>query len=236
MFIFFCIVRRVCSWNVALPYGSAAMAPRSKQTIPLETLKQLGKATLKEPMANHYLSEDIAVVVSTHKEFLVAVGPYTKRLNPCSVALMAKDLFQLGHREAQLFGDSMAHAYGHCMTAGAKATTGQKLPKEVLAVYHASFGGGACGREIKQEGVKREAGLAAGVQARGWIAGGAGVKREAGFKLEEQSCSPPPSKSLKKCLSSPSQIVSLYAGNSSSSNVKVTHLCGHDKHKHPGGI
>jgi hypothetical protein len=84
------------------------------------------------------------------------------------------------------------------MAAGSKAITGQKLTKEVLGVYKASCGG----KDIKQE-VKQE--------------GGAALKRT----LKEEPISPPPTKSLKKCLSSPSQIASLYAGASSSSNVKV---------------
>ena len=176
------------------------MAPRSKQTVHLETLKELGKVTLKEPSATFYLNEDIVVVVSTHQEFLVAVAPHTKRLNPTSVAMVGKELFKMGKREAQLYGDSLAQAYGHCMTAGGKAVTGQKLGKEVLAVYQASSG--SDGKELGA--LKREA-----------------LKRE----VKEETASPPrPSKSLKQCLSSPSQIASLYAGSSSSSYVKVMHF------------
>ena len=61
---------------------------RSKQTISLQKLKELGKATLKEPNSDHYLSDDICVVVASHKAFLIAVGPHTKRLNPSSVSLI----------------------------------------------------------------------------------------------------------------------------------------------------
>ncbi len=169
----------------------------------METLKELGKATLKEPNTREYLNDDIAVVVSSHQKFLVAVAPHTKRLNAVSVALMARDVVQLGKREAQLFGDSIAHAYAHCMLVGSKARTGVKLTKEVLAVYQASCAHG----EIKQE-MKEEASSAAKAP-----------KRPATTKLE-QSCSPPRMKSVKKCLSSPSQIAALY-GCSSSSSVKV---------------
>ena len=85
------------------------------------------------------------------------------------------------------------------MTAGAKAVTGQKLHPDVLAVYKAA--GGAI-----QEGVKAEVKQQVKAEVK------QGVKRE---------CSSPagPSKALKPCLSSPSQIASLYA--CSSSHIKV---------------
>ena len=119
-----CIFVSLCAAFAA--QSSAAMA-RSKQSIPLETLKELGKATLKEPSERYYKNDDIAVVVACHQKFLVAVAPHTKRLNAVSVALMARDVFQLGKREAQLFGDSIAHAYAHCMLVGSKARTGVRL-------------------------------------------------------------------------------------------------------------
>ena len=184
---------------------------RSKETIALERLKEIGKATLKTPNVNWYLSDDIGVVVAGHVKFFIAVAPHTKRLNPASVTLMGKDLFQMANRESKLFGESIAHAYSHCMQAGSKAPTGEKLPKEVWAVYQASCAGGG----MKQEATK------------------APIKSE-GIKSEE--CSPPPKKSLRICLSSPSQIASLYSGSSSSAAVKVMGLCVHDKHKHTGCI
>ena len=88
------------------------------------------------------------------------------------------------------------------MTAGSKATTGVKLTKEVLGVYRATGGTEFMCVKPKQE-VKQE--------------GGAAVKRA----IQGEPLSPPPAKSLKKCLSSPSQIRSLYDGSSSSSKVKV---------------
>jgi len=172
------------------------MASRSKQTLALEKLKDIGKATLKIPSASWYLNDDIAVVVAGHQNFFVAVAPHTKRLNPASLSLMGKDLFQMANRESKLFGESLSHAYSHCMQAGSKAQTGEKLAKEIWAVYQASC---ADGGGVKQEATK------------------ATVKTE--------SCSPPPKKSLKMCLSSPSQIAALYAGSSSSAAVKVISLC-----------
>ena len=176
---------------------AACMAPRSKQTITLEKLKEVGKATLKEPNSDVYLNEDIVVVVKNHVLFLETVAFYTKRLNPCSVALMGKDCFQMSNRESQMFGDAMAQAYSHCLIAGAKATTGEKLTKEVHGVYLASIGSTACKSEVNQEAA-------------------VAIKREHPFQPE----SPPAKKFLQKCLSSPSQITSLYAGSSA---VKVMH-------------
>ena len=184
------------------------METRKKQTIPLEKLKEIGKATLDIPSPTWYLSEDIAVVVAGHQSFLVAIAPHTKRLNAASVSLMAKSEFQLGQRESKLFGDSIAAAYSHCLLAGSKAITGQKLPKEVWAVYQASGADGG----IKEETMKSEA------------------------MVKSEQCSPPPKKQIKVCLSSPSQIASLYSGGSSSVAVKVMGLCVHDKHKHTGCI
>jgi hypothetical protein len=180
-----------------IDYSDLPAMGKCKQTITLETLKELGKEHLKEPNTMHYLFDDHQVVVFSHFYFLEAVASHTKRLNPCSLQLMIRDLWKLNAREAKQFGESLAAAYSYCMTAGSKATTGVKLTKEVLGVYRASGG-----KDIKQE-VKQE--------------GGAAVKRA----IQGQPLSPPPAKSLKKCLSSPSQIRALYAGSSSSSKVKV---------------
>ena len=181
---------------------------RKKQTIPLERLKEIGKATLAIPNPTWYLNEDLSVVVAGHQSFLVAIAPHTKRLNAASVSLMAKGEFQMGLREAKLFGESIAAAYSHCLLTGSKATTGKKLPKEVWAVYQASGADGG----IKEDTMKSEA------------------------MVKSEQCSPPPKKQIKVCLSSPSQIASLYSGGSSSVAVKVMGLCVHDKHKHTGCI
>ena len=169
---------------------------KCKQTITLEILKHIGKVNLKEPNSLHYLNDDIVSVVVIHFDFLLAVAPHTKRLNPCSLALMVKELWKLNQREAQQFGASIAAAYSYCMAAGSKAKTGEKLVKEVLAVYKASCDG----EDIKQE-VKKESGAA--------------VKRG----IPDQPLSPPPAPKLRKCLSSPSQIALMYAGGMR--NVKV---------------
>ena len=98
------------------------------------------------------------------------------------------------------------------MSAGSKARTGEKLSKDVLAVWNASCQG--CERQ-----------LLPGEAARA-------VKREVKAELEEESSPSRPSKSLKKCLSSSSQILQLYSGSSSSSNVKVMRMYRRDKHTH----
>ena len=192
-----------------------AMATRSKQTISLDKLKEIGKVSLKEPSSTHYLNEDVAVVVSTSEAFFLALAPLTKRLNPSSLALMGKDLFQMSAREAQLFADSLAHAFSHCITAGGKAKTGAKLPREVQAVYVASLSCKDAAKKVKGE-VKEEP---------------SSSSCPAVAKLERDPSPPRPAKFLKKCLSSPTQIAALYAGSSASARVKVMHVCIYRTHK-----
>ncbi len=170
------------------------MAPKAKQTIKLEELVEVGKATLKDPDVDLYGSDDVNVVVAAHLSFFLAIAPRTRRLNPVSVAQVAKELFKSGGREAQLYGQSIAKAFGHCMLAGGKAITGQKLSKEVWSVWRAADPDAAKGE------VKTEPPVAAG------------CKRERG------SSPPRPTKFLQTCLSSPSQISASYSGGASSSS------------------
>ena len=192
--------------------GPTAMASsRSKQTITLEQLKELGKATLAEPNSTYYLSEDLAVVAAGHLRFFQAVGPHTKRLNPASLTILGKDLFKMTGTESKQFGFALSAAYSHCLHVGSKAKTGEKVPKEVWAVYQASC---SCG-PVKQEDARA-------------------MKSETKF---EHDCSPPAKKTMRICLSSPSQITSMYSGASSSATaVKVMGGCAPDKHKHTGCI
>jgi len=189
---------------------------RAKETIALEKLKEIGKCNLKEPNSSNYLCDDVAVVVAKHHEFLLAIAPHTKRLNPSSVSIMAKDLFQLSGREAQQFGEAMSHAYGHCMRAGGKAPTGTKLTAEIYSVYVAHT------KKVKSEEkpkAKRE------------IEPEATASSSKAAKLELSSS--PPKRFLEKCLSSPSQIDKLY-GVQSFTAVKVIHMRAWGIHSHTG--
>ena len=201
---------------------------RSKQSIALERLKEIGKATLNAPSPNFYLSADLATVVTGHLDFFLAVAPLTQRLNPVSVSLMGKDLFQMGGRESRLFGEALGAAYSMCLRSGSKATTGQKLHPQVLAVYRAS---GADGGVKSETMVKSEP----KVTSEPKLQSETKVKSETMVKSEPMVKSDsPPAKKLKACLSSPTQIASLYAASSSSVAVKVMGLCVHHKHKHTG--
>jgi len=69
------------------------------------------------------------------------------------------------------------------------------------------------------------------------------AKQERVVKVEKRSAQEPlsperPSKSLRPCLSSPSQILQLYSGtSSSSSHAKVMHFCTDMTNtNNPGGI
>ena len=167
----------------------------AKQTISYEKLKEFGKTYLKMPVPNQYLNEDIVVVVQSHVSFLVAVAGFTTRLNPSSVSRMVREQYQMGV-DAETFGNIMSRAFGHCMKAGSKAITGQKLSTEVMAVYKASLACGAADSYVKRP------------------------SSDFGLSQECQS-SPKITKSIKKSLSSPSGIDALYARGGSSMHLKV---------------
>ena len=177
----------------------------ARETISCEELKEFGKTYLKEPVTQQYLNQDVIVVVRSHVSFLVAVAPFTKRLNPSSVGRMVKEQYKMSKLEANMFGNAMCQAFGYCMKAGGKATTGTKLAKEVLAVYKASLDRATPADRSSIFGpppyVKR---------------------RSSNFGLSSQECeSPKRAKVLKKHISSPSQIDALYSSGSSSMHFKV---------------
>jgi hypothetical protein len=175
----------------------AAERRPARETISYEKLIEFGKTYLKEPVHQQYINEDVVVVVRSHVSFLEAVAPLTKRLNPSSVARMVKEQYKMSHLEANYFGNAMCQAFGYCMKAGGKATTGTKLAKEVLAVYKASLDRAPSADSY----VKR---------------------RSSNFGLSSQECeSPKRAKALKKHISSPSQIDALYSSGSSSMHFKV---------------
>ena len=170
--------------------------PPGQETISYEKLKEFGKALLKKPNVDHYLNEDIVVVVQLHVPFLESVAAFTRRLNPSSVSRMVREQYKMGV-DADTFGNIMSRAFGHCMKAGSKAITGQKLSTEVMAVYKASLGCGAADSYVKRP------------------------SSDFGLSQECQS-SPKRTKSMKKSISSPSGIDALYArGSSSSMHLKV---------------
>ena len=180
------------------------MAPKAKQTISLELLKELGRVHLKEPSHAIYTSDDANVVVEGHLPFLLACAGHTVRLNSCSLGLVGKDVFQMNKREADLFGMGLASAYSHCFTAGAKATTGEKLGKGVVAVYNAGVRGEKKISPIKKETVKTEP----------------GIGQLMSFKRERSPSPIPHGQKLLKSMhmESPTQIASLYGGMASSSS------------------
>ena len=94
-----------------------------------------------------------------------------------------KSLFKFSPSNAKQYGQALSDAFSHCMTAGAKAVTGKKLLKEVLAVHKAS---------LKAEGtlaLKRELVPCKGEQQVG--------KRSADVAVSPER----PRKALKPCLS-----------------------------------
>ena len=179
--------------------------PKAKQTISLEPFTELAKAHLAEPNAAVYNSDDIVTVVSCHKAFLVALAPLTQRLNPSSMGLAAKEVFKLARREEEQYASALPKAFAHCMSAGSKATTGQKLQKDVLDVWNASLKANAA--PSPKTGIKAEPKRQSAAAA----SSSSSLKREVKEEPPEAARS---SKSLKICLSSPSKIQKLYSGSS----------------------
>ena len=174
----------------------AAERRPAKQKISYEKLKELGKIHLKMPVPNQYLNDDIVVVVQSHVNFMVAVAGFTTRLNPSSVNLLVKEQFQMVEGAANTFATIISRAFAHCMIAGSKAITGEKLCTEVMAVYNASLTGRGADSYVKRP------------------------SSDFGNSQECQS-SPKRTKRMKKSLSSPSGIDALYARGSSSTHLKV---------------
>ena len=194
----------------ALLVANRAMArsySRAKETLAYETLLDIAKVQIpKDPEEKFYLHDDMVVVVETYKSFFLAVANHTQRLNPSSCANMGKDLFRMTAPQSKFFGEAMSKAYAYCMQAGAKAPSGAKLAMAVKAVYNANASGaaGSTKRECKTEPVKAEPPLKA---------------------CKTEALSPPAGRrALVKCLSSPSQILSLYSGGAAAIKQEKTEV------------
>ena len=128
------VVPRFVAFLGQLQAGAMAAKLRSKQTCTLENLKALGKATLKHPNPEFYLSEDVEVVIEAHLPFLKALAEMTNRLNPGAMARVGRELFQLGKVEANHWGQALSLAFRHCISANRKSITGEKLSPAVKEV------------------------------------------------------------------------------------------------------
>ena len=178
---------------------------RKTQTIAVEQLMSLAKDHMRQPNIDIYLNSDTDVVVKEYSNFFTAVAGETARLNPSSVAAVGRDLWRMSKNEAKLFGEALSQSFSRCIYSGSRCTTGAKLSPEVLRVYRASV---ANSPDAKVElPVDKKAKKATS---------------NAGCMLEASSPPKPPAKALtlKKCLSSPSQIAKLYAGGGSLQMVK----------------
>ena len=180
---------------------------RAKETLAYETLLDIAKVQIpKDPEEKFYLHDDMVVVVETYKSFFLAVANHTQRLNPSSCANMGKSLFRMTTPQSKFFGEAMSQAYAYCMQAGDKAPSGAKLAMVVKAVYNANASGaaGSTKRECKTEPVKAEPPLKA---------------------CKTEALSPPAGRrALVKCLSSPSQILSLYSGGAAAIKQEKTEV------------
>ena len=129
---------------------------RSKETISYDLLRDIGKQKLKEPNSDFYMHDDISVVIKQHAGFLLEVAKHSKRLNACSVASMARETWQMSHYESHQFGLALNRAFSHCIIAGGKAKTGEKLIPELMQVYKASCAAAAPEPALPARPLKRE--------------------------------------------------------------------------------
>jgi len=197
----------------ALLVANRAMArsySRAKETLAYETLLDIAKVQMpKDPEEKFYLHDDMVVVVETYKSFFLEVANHTQRLNPSSCAHMGKELFRMTSTQSKFFGEAMSQAYAYCMQAGAKAPSGAKLAMAVKAVYNANASGAA-------GNTKRELSLSKTEP----------VKAEPPLKACKTDPLSPPAgrRALVKCLSSPSQILSLYSGGAAAIKQEKTEV------------
>ena len=173
--------------------------PRAKEAIPLPDLEELGKAHLPLPSQLAYQHEDVNVVVQCHLDFFCAAAQKTRRLNPLSITAVARKLFGdrfSTQRESVLYGQGLAQAFMHCMKAGNKATTGEKLSASVLKVWKAA--------QDPASSIKAERKTKAEPAS--------SIKSDPALKSE------PFLKTEKACLS-PSKIMALYTGSAAVKDV-----------------
>ena len=167
---------------------------RAKEAISLPELEELGKAHLPPPRQHIFAHEDVNVVVQDHEAFFCAAAKKTRRLNPLSITAVARKLFGDSfstQRESLLYGQSLSQAFMHCMKAGGKATTGEKLSASVWKVWKAA--------EDPASPIKAETPASS-------------IKSDPALKSE------PFLKTEKACLS-PSKIMALYTGSAAVKDV-----------------
>ena len=174
--------------------------PRAKEAISLPDLEELGKTHLPYPSQLVHQHEDVNVVVHHHLDFFCAAAKKTRRLNPLSITAVARKLFGDSfstQRESLLYGQSLSQAFMHCMKAGNKATTGEKLSASVWKVWRAAA-------HDPEDTIKAETKTKAEPAS--------SIKSDPALKSE------PFLKTEKACLS-PSKIMALYTGSAAVKEV-----------------
>ena len=190
-------------------------AGRNKCVIDYEQLKGLMKEHVAEPKEEWAHCEQLRLV-KLYKPFFKELAEVTQRINPVALAQAARELFQLPKDESFLFGAAVAAAFATCKRAGDKAATGSKLSPDVKEVYQSMIHGQEValhrrttqlfGPELKHEPAVESEDVKVP------------FKKELGQNTPEH-------KGVKRSLSSPTQILSLYQITESTKQVKVAWPC-----------
>ena len=114
---------------------------RLKSAISHSTLKELMKQHIGE-VTDEWMeaSSDHIFTIKLYKDFFVAVGHWTARLNSVAIAQVAESQWKLGKQKARLFGTAKESAFSYVKKAGDKATSGTKFSAEVKELYKAMTG------------------------------------------------------------------------------------------------
>ena len=185
------------------PRASWRKEARAKEAISLAELNQIMKETMKEVdvASGAYTHEDPMFVYKFYKPFFTSVSKRTQRLNPTSLKLCAKDLFQLGDHTADLLGKSLSNTFSFALKTCKKAVTGEKLPEELRGLMHF----------LKSEEAPDRGGTAIKAERPATLK----TESASSVKLETGTQAPVAQRGIKRSLSSPTQLFKLYSGGAS---------------------
>ena len=118
----------------------ATMGERIRSLKDVEILKSLVKAHIKkEPSQTSLLwkSEDLDVVVDSHKEFLIAVALTGHRISPQVLCKVLRKQFETDVSELSAFAKQMSDALCHCRNKARNVSSGNKTSPATMDVIKA---------------------------------------------------------------------------------------------------
>ena len=109
---------------------------RSKCTLEQKQCEELLKEHVDDLQNKKYKQEDMDLVVSFYRNFLMACALLTSRLTKTVVSKAAKAVFNASSQVCGDFGEAMTKALAHCRSKGSQATTGAKIHRDVMKVFN----------------------------------------------------------------------------------------------------